>query len=64
MVDSIGSQLTKLKFPYPCIGCYRFLDILIVKSQAYEEIVARLKKGERFLDIGCCIGQELRQLVS
>ncbi|OCK87375.1 uncharacterized protein K441DRAFT_594416 [Cenococcum geophilum 1.58] len=51
-------------YPYPCIGHYRFLDIQIVKSRAYNEIVARLNKGEQLLDVGCCIGQELRQLVA
>ena len=57
-------QLTVLEYPYPCIGHYRFLDIQIVKSRAYNEIVGRLSKGEQLLDVGCCIGQELRQLVS
>jgi SAM-dependent methyltransferase len=29
----------------------------------YPEILDRLKAGEKFLDVGCCFGQILRQLV-
>ena len=57
-------DLTKAQFPYPCLGHYRFLDIQISKSSAYSEIVHRLRSGQCLLDVGCCVGQELRQLVS
>ncbi|KAF2727121.1 hypothetical protein EJ04DRAFT_451979 [Polyplosphaeria fusca] len=50
-------------FPYPCIGHYRFLDLQIVKSKVYDEIVTRVKRGQCLMDVGCCIGQELRQVV-
>jgi SAM-dependent methyltransferase len=30
---------------------------------SYPEILSRLKSGQTFLDIGCCVGQEIRQLV-
>jgi SAM-dependent methyltransferase len=32
-------------------------------QQSYPEILSRLKLGQNFLDIGCCVGQEIRQLV-
>lgn len=41
----------------------RFLDNLLAQSPAYKDIVARLRGGESFVDIGCFLGQELRQLV-
>lgn len=31
---------------------------------AYPEVLERVKHGEKFLDLGCCFGQELRQLVA
>ncbi|CAI6285781.1 unnamed protein product [Periconia digitata] len=49
-------------YHYPCIGEYRFLDLQITKSPAYPQILSRLRQGARLLDVGCCIGQELRQL--
>jgi len=49
-------------FPYPCIGMYRFLDMDIITSPVYGEVVQRVKNGEKLLDLGCCFGQELRQL--
>ncbi|CAI7616370.1 unnamed protein product [Penicillium bialowiezense] len=50
-------------FPYPCIGSFRFLDLSIPQSPLYPEILQRLKSGQKLLDIGCAVGQELRQLV-
>ncbi|CAI7676960.1 unnamed protein product [Penicillium pancosmium] len=50
-------------FPYPCIGSFRFLDLSIPQSPVYAEVLQRLKSGEKLLDVGCAIGQELRQLV-
>ncbi|KAJ5622240.1 hypothetical protein N7528_005472 [Penicillium herquei] len=50
-------------FPYPCIGAFRFLDMSIPQSPAYPEILERLKSGQKLLDVGCAVGQELRHLV-
>ncbi|KAF2751876.1 hypothetical protein M011DRAFT_491389 [Sporormia fimetaria CBS 119925] len=51
-------------FPYPCIGQYRFLELSLKKFDEYPGIVRRLQRGERLLDMGCCFGQEIRQLVA
>lgn len=51
------------QFPYPCIGSFRFLDLSIPQSPLYPEILDRLKSGQKLLDVGCAVGQELRQLV-
>jgi SAM-dependent methyltransferase len=49
--------------PYPCIGRFRFLDLSFAKSAVYPEVLQRLRDGQRLLDIGCCFGQAIRQLV-
>ncbi|KAF7905606.1 uncharacterized protein EAF01_006127 [Botrytis porri] len=49
--------------PYPCTGLGRFLDNLLAQSPAYKDIVVRLKSGDSSIDIGCFLGQELRQVV-
>lgn len=51
------------KFAYPCIGMVKFLDVEINKTPCYAEIQQRLAAGETYLEVGCCFGQELRQLV-
>ncbi|KAF1981499.1 methyltransferase domain-containing protein [Aulographum hederae CBS 113979] len=51
--------------PYPCIGQFRFLDLSMESVDEYAEILSRLKTGdETLLDLGCCVGQEVRKLVS
>jgi len=42
---------------------FRFLDLSLKSTDVYPEVLSRLKAGESFLDLGCCFGQELRQLV-
>ncbi|KAI0535552.1 hypothetical protein GGR58DRAFT_478607 [Xylaria digitata] len=50
--------------PYPCIGLYRFTNLTLLTHPLYKTIVDRLKRpGATYLDIGCCFGQDLRQLV-
>lgn len=51
-------------FPYPCIGQFRFLDLSMKKLKQYPEILERLGQGQRLLDMACCFGQEIRQLVA
>ena len=49
--------------PYPCIGQFRFLTLTLPSHPLYRTIVSRLQNGETYLDVGCCFGQDLRQLV-
>lgn len=35
----------------------------IQKSAAYDEVLQRIKGGEQYLDIGCCMGQDIRKLI-
>ena len=50
--------------PYPCIGSYWFLEVSITEQRTYPEIVRRLREGQRLLDLGAGIGQDLRHLAS
>ncbi|KAF2275794.1 uncharacterized protein EI97DRAFT_458808 [Westerdykella ornata] len=50
-------------FPYPCIGQFRFLDLTLREFDIYPDVLKRLHDGQRLLDMGCCFGQEIRQLV-
>ena len=50
-------------FPYPCVGNWGFLNLSISDSPVYSEILQRIKGGEQYLDIGCCMGQDMRKLV-
>ncbi|KAE9969779.1 hypothetical protein EG328_006674 [Venturia inaequalis] len=50
-------------FPYPCIGQFKFLGLALNLQPSYTDILSRLKSGQKFLDVGCCVGQEVRQLV-
>ncbi|CAI7596735.1 unnamed protein product [Penicillium manginii] len=51
--------------PYPCTWHYRFLNLTLLTHPLYESILARLKYDHSaiYLDRGCCLGQDLRQLV-
>ena len=57
--------------PYPCLGRYRFLQLDISKHPQYEKYVLPTLTGAEqlsrrwkpvFLDIGTCLGQDLRKL--
>jgi SAM-dependent methyltransferase len=51
-------------FPYPCIGQFRFLDLSLNQTKEYSDILQRLQQGQKLLDMACCFGQEIRQLVA
>jgi hypothetical protein len=50
-------------FPYPCVGNWGFLNLSVLEGPVYEEVVHRVKTGDLYLDIGCCMGQDIRVLV-
>lgn len=50
-------------FPYPCLARFAFLELSVSLSKDYPEVLERVKKGEKYLDIGCCVGQDIRKLV-
>ncbi|ROV87636.1 hypothetical protein VMCG_10632 [Cytospora schulzeri] len=51
-------------YPYPCIGQFRFLNLSLHKQPSYASLVQRLQQGAKYLDIGCCLGQDIRKLVA
>ncbi|CAO2657113.1 Nn.00g032390.m01.CDS01 [Neocucurbitaria sp. VM-36] len=52
-------------FPYPCIGQFRFLEPSFKElATEYDEIVQRLRQGQKLLDMACCFGQTVRELVA
>lgn len=49
---------------YPCFGLWSFLHFSIKTNPLYQEILEKcIYKGATFIDFGCCLGQEIRQLV-
>lgn len=50
--------------PYPCIGQFRFLNLSLYKQPSYKSVVERIGQGAKYLDVGCCLGQDLRRLVA
>ncbi|KAI3398216.1 hypothetical protein diail_9693 [Diaporthe ilicicola] len=50
-------------FPYPCIGQFKFLRLSLYGLPSYASMVSRLNQGAKYLDIGCCLGQDIRKLV-
>ena len=61
-------------YPYVCVGHFRFLSLQFTSDPQYRQALGRLlvprrtdgSGGEtgvtRLLDVGCCVGQALRQL--
>lgn len=39
------------------------MDLYLAARPEYPAVLARLRAGDRLLDVGCCFGQVLRQLV-
>lgn len=42
---------------------FQFLDLSMIHTDTYQEVLERIKRGDKFLDLGCCFGQEIRQLI-
>ncbi|KAI0892620.1 hypothetical protein F4806DRAFT_478652 [Annulohypoxylon nitens] len=51
-------------FPWPCIGKFKFLKLTLYQQPSYASILERLKAGAKYLDLGFCVGQDLRKLVA
>jgi hypothetical protein len=52
------------KCNYSCLGRWTFLHFSIQRSPIYKEILEKCKhEGATVIDFGCCLGQDVRQLV-
>ena len=49
---------------YPCVGQWAYLEPKIAKSAAFKTVIDRLHQGGIMLDLGCCMGQELRSIAA
>ncbi|KAL8924514.1 MAG: hypothetical protein Q9208_003989 [Pyrenodesmia sp. 3 TL-2023] len=51
-------------FPWPCVGEFWFLSFGLAKHPLYKNMVLpRLKAGQTLLDVGACLGQDLRKCI-
>ncbi|KAI9038860.1 uncharacterized protein KD926_010193 [Aspergillus affinis] len=52
-------------YRYPCIGEMRFLSFNLRRMPFYNQVLNHLRESPsaKFLDAGCCLGQEIRSLV-
>lgn len=50
-------------FPYTSIGSLRFLNFVLNTQPVYSQIISRLQQGQKFLDLGCFLGQDIRRLI-
>jgi len=51
-------------YPYPCVSQLDFLDFqLSQRNLLYPRLLDQLKGGAKMLDIGCCMGHDIRKLV-
>lgn len=54
-------------FPWPCIGEFWFITLSLSLHPHYEVLLARLRTQDpptKLLDLGTCLGQDLRKLVA
>ena len=59
--ETEGSCLVYL--PRSCIDQFRFLDLFLSRQHSYAFIFSASKEGVTLLDIWCCIGQDLRNMI-
>ncbi|OCK74026.1 hypothetical protein K432DRAFT_410206 [Lepidopterella palustris CBS 459.81] len=52
-------------FPWPCVGMWSFVVPTINTLPQYSSIISRVKEGgQRILDLGCALGQDVRQMIA
>src|SRR5436853_3390979 len=49
--------------PFPCIGQFRFLSLNLYRHPKYAAVLLKVKDGAKLLDLGCCVGQDIRKLI-
>lgn len=49
--------------PYPCLGRWRFLSLDLSTHPQYPTVLSLIRDhGATFLDLGCCLGQDVRKV--
>jgi ubiquinone/menaquinone biosynthesis C-methylase UbiE len=49
---------------YPCVGQWQWLRSILPTFKSYSIALERIINNDNVLDLGCCFGQELRQLAA
>lgn len=49
-------------FPYPCVGMYEYVRFNLPSYPLHRELLQLIRDGGKFLDVGCCFGQDIRYL--
>ncbi|KAJ6161388.1 hypothetical protein N7470_004784 [Penicillium chermesinum] len=62
-IDEVPEPAKTILERYSQIPADQILDHVKGVSPVYPEVLQRLKSGQKLLDVGCAIGQELRKLV-
>ncbi|KAI1258158.1 hypothetical protein MGN70_001205 [Eutypa lata] len=63
-IHTIRDKLWEI-YPHVCVGHFRFLSLQFTSDPHYGDALRRLQRpgsDAAFLDVGCCVGQVLRQL--
>jgi len=51
-------------YPYPCIRAFHFTNLIMSSNPIYPSVLDAGKQGNTyFLDLGCCMGTDVRKLV-
>ncbi|PSS37142.1 hypothetical protein PHLCEN_2v1015 [Hermanssonia centrifuga] len=52
-------------YPYPCIYRLAFTGLKIARLPAYGQLlkIGKERKGALFLDVGCCVGNDVRKAI-
>ncbi|KAL7284160.1 hypothetical protein ACG7TL_001441 [Trametes sanguinea] len=52
------------KYPYPCIRAFHFVNLMMITNAIYPTVLEAGRKHDTlFLDLGCCMGTDVRKLV-
>jgi len=57
-------KLAYAEHPYPCIHAFHFVNLMMSDNPVYPEVIRAGQIGTTvFLDLGCCMGTDVRKLV-
>ncbi|KAL4247361.1 hypothetical protein ABKN59_009016 [Abortiporus biennis] len=58
-------EIAYKQHPYPCIRAFHFVNLFMSVNPIYPEVLQAGKTGQTvLLDLGCCMGTDVRKLVS
>ncbi|KAI0070741.1 hypothetical protein K474DRAFT_1713069 [Panus rudis PR-1116 ss-1] len=58
-------KLAYAKHAYPCIRAFHFVNLMMSANPVYPKVLEAGRTGQTiFLDLGCCMGTDVRKLVA